>query len=252
MRLRRLLCLFVGMSALVVAPSTMAAAAATGSDPNVRPTIVGGTDANETYSFMASMQSAAGNHRCGSSLITPTWVVTARHCVAGTSPSSLQFRIGSNDRTQGGTVVAARRIVTAPNGDVAVVQLAAAVRSAPIVIADSAPVGSPTRLLGWGQTCPVRGCGGLPVRLKQLDTTVLPDSRCRGITRSLELCISNVSGWQGACYGDSGGPAIISVAGRWQLVGATSRGTAGSCGVSPAIYSDVTAQRAWISSIVGG
>jgi secreted trypsin-like serine protease len=252
MRLSRLSCLLAGTAALVVALSATPAAVAAEPDPAVTPTLVGGVDATEPYSFMASMQSTRGSHRCGASLITPTWVVTAAHCVAGTSPSSLQFRIGSNDRTSGGTVVRARRIVSHRSSDLALVQLAATVPAEPVAIAGEDPTGSDTRLLGWGQTCPTRGCGGVPVQLQQLDTTVLPDSRCRGIRGRTELCISNVSGWRGACYGDSGGPAIILADDRWLLVGATSRGTASRCGVSPAIYVDVTAHVSWISGIVGG
>jgi hypothetical protein len=40
-------------------------------------------------------------------------------------------------------------------------------------------------------------------------------------------------------------------AGRWQLVGATSRGTASTCATSPAIYGDVTAYRTRILQIIG-
>ncbi|MEV4879933.1 hypothetical protein [Streptomyces cyaneofuscatus] len=43
--------------------------------------------------------------------------------------------------------------------------------------ASTPPGNSATRLLGWGQTCPQRGCStSAPRYLKQLDTKVLPDS----------------------------------------------------------------------------
>src|SRR5690606_24636394 len=84
--------------------------------------------------------------------------------------------------------------------------------SAPVPIAASAPAGSATRLLGWGQTCPQRGCGPAPVGLRQLDTRILPDAQCPGIA-SDELCIEG-GGGRGACYGDSGGPALTGSSGR--------------------------------------
>jgi secreted trypsin-like serine protease len=45
--------------------------------PGMQPYIVGGEDATEEYSFMASLQQQDGFHFCGGSLIDPEWVLTA-------------------------------------------------------------------------------------------------------------------------------------------------------------------------------
>jgi secreted trypsin-like serine protease len=69
-----------------------------------------------------------------------------------------------------------------------------------------------------------------------------------------------------ACNGDSGGPQIRRVGGRWELVGATSRdgddldepmsGSAG-CSTGPSgepgvgVWTDVTYHRKWIADVIG-
>ncbi len=213
--------------------------------------VVGGQPATEAYPFAVSLQTTHGDHFCGAALIRPGWLETAKHCVADETPSSMQVRVGSTNRTSGGSVVHVSRIVTHPGAasDVALVQLTATVPYPPIQLADAVPVGAPIRLLGWGATCDP--CNApLPTILQQLDTNVLPDSRCG--TGGPELCISNVDGWRGACYGDSGGPAVIKVNGAWRLAGTTTAGTTAICGQGPSIYMDSAFHRAWVESVVGG
>jgi hypothetical protein len=241
----------LALGALLLGMSAPAAAfAEPGDPPPVTPQIVGGRPASEPYPFAASLQSRGGGHFCGAALIRPDWLVTAKHCVEGDSPGSIQARIGSPDRNSGGTVATIRRIVLHPArpSDVAVLQLTSPVSHQPISIPASVPVGSAIRLLGWGATRDPNP-GPPPVQLQELDTTVLPDSRCG--TGGPELCVSNVDGWRGACYGDSGGPAVLRGAGGWQLAGTTTAGTTAICGQGPSIYMDSAAHRSWIDSVVG-
>jgi secreted trypsin-like serine protease len=223
-------------------------------DGGVTPFIVGGGNATQVYSFMVSLQSTSGGHFCGGTLIKANWVVTAKHCVQGRTPASTRARIGTTNRTSGGTLATASRIVLNPSEDLALVQLSTSVTQAPAKISTaSGPTGTATRIIGWGQTCPSSGgCGTAPVTLQQLDTSIVADSRCSGIRASTEICTNNTGGNKGACYGDSGGPQIKSVAGAWELIGATSRSGGGStCAVNPSIYVDVPALRSWISSYAG-
>ncbi|HEU4426169.1 MAG TPA: trypsin-like serine protease [Pilimelia sp.] len=206
--------------------------------------VVNGRPATENYSFMVYVSGCTG------SLIKSNWAVTAKHC-----PTPGSVRVGSVDRTSGGTVVRVTRAVNHPRADVKLLQLAGSVSHAPAPIPDaSGPVGTETRIIGWGQTCPRRGCGSAPTIAHELDTSILSDNRCRGIDGRYEICTNNTNGNAGACYGDSGGPQVRRIDDRWHLIGATSRSGNGSpvCATGPSIYGDLSFIRSWIDDQVGG
>jgi secreted trypsin-like serine protease len=237
--------------AVAVVPSAFADDSA-----GVTPKIVGGGDADQTYSFMVSLQEG-GQHFCGGSLIKPDLVVTAAHCVEGTDPASINMRIGSNEHANGGEEAQAASVTVhpdydgqSPGNDIALVKLAAPAASAPIPLAAEAPVGTKSRLLGWGQTCPEPGGCGAPDILQQLDVEVLDAGQCTGIEGSLELCTSNPNGNAGACYGDSGGPQIVGTNGAFELIGVTSRSGNGdsTCATGPSIYTATPAYADFINS----
>ncbi|SPT51665.1 Trypsin [Actinomadura madurae] len=262
-------------------------AAAHADEPPPTPKIIGGTPADQTYPFMASLQyERDGNpnsHRCGGGLIDEEWVVTAAHCVttAGTGgapytvmdPALFHLRVGSNDRTKGGSVAKLKEIVVHPDyqalddrsegKDIALLHLDAAVPQATVPQATSIPAqGTPVRQIGWGYTSTSAGDPSqLPVQLQQLDTKVIAPSteKCRvdadgddawGI-RDNDICTDNPEGVRGPCGGDSGSPLLTKVKGRWVIQGVDSRGVGDVCGETPDIYTSIGHYHGWIAGVIG-
>ncbi len=228
----------------IFAPAVQVNAYAGESD-DVGTMIVGGTPATENYSFLVYTGGCTGT------LIKNNWVVTAAHC-----PTPASVRIGSINRTTGGHVRNVNGSVTHTRADVKLLRLSTTTTFAPAPIPTTGhPTGTATRIIGWGQSCPTRGCGSAPTVARELNTSVLADSRCLGIDGPVEICTNNTGGNQGACYGDSGGPQVRRLSdSRWWVIGATSRSGNGSavCATGPSIYGDLVSIRAWINTQVGG
>ncbi|MFI5491292.1 S1 family peptidase [Actinoplanes sp. NPDC051859] len=232
------------VTATVAGLLTPAVAIAAPAPPPGADRVVGGRPATQNYPFMVYVSGCTG------SLIKANWAVTAKHC-----PTPSSVRVGSVDRTSGGTVVSVRRGVNHPRSDIKLLELATSVSYAPAPIpTSSGATGTATRIIGWGQTCPSPGCGSAPRIANELDTSILADSRCSGIDAAYEICTNNTNGNAGACYGDSGGPQVRTINGRWSLIGVTSRAGNNNpvCATGPSIYGDLPAIRSWVSQQVGG
>ncbi|MBF9132727.1 trypsin-like serine protease [Plantactinospora sp. S1510] len=257
------------LASLVATPVAVAAPDGQVTPETVAPLIVGGGDAAQAYPGIASLRITKDGdpeyHTCTAILIHPFAVAVNAHCVTLANatpkdPGLYTIRIASTDRLAGGAVRKVRQILPHQQwdwgsggdevADIAVLRLNAPVWSRPFPVDQTSASADGIRILGWGATTP-SGEGPLPTTLQQLDTRILLADRCAagGISPG-ELCVDSPGGISGACYGDSGGPALRRLAGRqWAVVGSGSRETDPVCGLKPTIYTDLTHFRSWLAEV---
>ncbi|NUT53588.1 MAG: serine protease [Saccharothrix sp.] len=200
---------------------------------------------------------------CSGTLVAPNVVVTAAHCLDQ----------GCGDRVffgedvafpDSGRTVGVRRAVPAPRfaeedpfGDLAVLILRDAADVAPRVIArpDALDDATFVRVAGFGNT-DVDSTGGYGVK-RQVDVPLAGDSPTYRADFATEFVAGAPFLDVDSCQGDSGGPAYVSVAGEWQLAGATSRAVkhrgrpVRPCG-DGGVYTRVGEYEEWIRSVPGG
>lgn len=235
----------------------------TGGKGSATPQIIGGSPASEAYPFMASLQYKDPNRspiRCGATLVSPHWLVTAAHCIAGLDgveldPAPFQVKIGSTDH-QAGTTYQIERFVAHPwwgagkesIADIGLIKLTAAA-SQPYVDSAGFPAnGASVRILGWGRTS---DNGPIPRELQQLDSTTLPYESCihndpYDITPG-DVCVDAPGGTASICSGDSGGPLLVRVQGTWQIAGIASRSPGeSSCLDGPPVFTSTNDYWHWV------
>lgn len=183
--------------ALAFTLALMAGAAipATADDPS---RVIGGGDA-PPMPTVTRLISDKG--LCTSTLIAPKFVLSAAHCVVGTTTS---FRIHSdNDALEGGELVKAVKSTKAPNADLAIFELEKEVAGPYSKLATEAPpTGSAVEIYGWGQISN-NGPQARKLKVGKVKFTGWAKDHRGG----LALNLIKVDGI--ASRGDSGGPAMV-------------------------------------------
>ncbi len=225
--------------------------AAPGASAAPQPIVGGTTTTTTSYPYVMQITDANQNQFCGGTLVSPTKVVTAAHCMVGESTSSVRvvggrtYRNGTN-----GTVARVSRIWIQPSDrsvtrgdDVAVLTLSTSMPYSPINYVTPSQTslyaaGTTARILGWGTTS---SGGSSSNQLRTATVPITSDSSCGSaygsdFVQSDMVCAGYSSGGVDTCQGDSGGPLIIGGV----LAGITSWGEGCAEAGYPGVYTRLT------------
>ncbi|XP_068127203.1 transmembrane protease serine 11D-like [Hyperolius riggenbachi] len=237
--------------------------------PSASSKIVGGTNAAlGAWPWQASLR-FNGNHKCGASLVSNTWLITAAHCFAQSKDVNSWTVVLGTIAFGSGPGLKLKNIIIHENyisgifqNDITLLELSAPVSFTqyirPVCLPDNmtvTPDNSSCYVTGWGT---LTDGGNLASILQQAELRIINTTICASPTmygtsiRPSMLCAGYAAGKIDSCQGDSGGPLVATQSNhRWTLIGIVSFGYGCALQNRPGVYSNVTYLRSWITQKSG-
>ncbi|XP_073491631.1 serine protease 27-like [Aquarana catesbeiana] len=244
--------------------------------PQVANRIMGGQNTQDgQWPWQVSLR-LNGQHFCGGSLISDSWVVSAAHCIKSTvTTSTLTIHLGCYQLSKPNSheiSVKPKRFIRNPIytnvgsvGDISLIELETPVNFTTFIL----PVCLPNANVDFpmGMYCWVTGWGSIrsgvslqsPQTLQKAQIPLIDTQTCDSlyhinsdVSSSVPIILSDMicagykAGGTDSCQGDSGGPLVCSEGGQWFLAGLVSWGD--GCGEvdRPGVYTRLTTYQTWI------
>lgn len=248
----------LGLSlAAIVLPGCLTMPAESQSDQSI---IGGQTAQSADFPTVVDLENGPGNWFCTGTLIDKDWVLTAAHCVAGETATSVKIRFDDNNinDTSGGRVVTVAEIHAHPgfvdtawDNDIALIKLSQSVTDRTVTPVHRPVVAAATMVteVGYGDSDNNGNGAGILRKLNvpTVDCAMANDPEISGANL---LCF-NASSGKSSCYGDSGGPAFVTVGGSLFVAGVTSGGTGNTCTQGWDLYTSVAGEIDFVDTTMG-
>ena len=235
--------------------------------------IVGGS-ATVIADFPWQVYYISGNFRCGGSIISGKWVITAAHCTKNStggaiSASDMFVKVGADNpsNVNEGKTYSVSQVIVHPGfdnqtllNDIALLRLKDSINfpnATPIKLVNADDVtegaivpGVMSWVTGWGYT--QVNPNVLPTALQKVQLPIISNAQASTVWSDIpatDLMAGFLNGNKDACNGDSGGPLVVPVLGEYKLAGLVSWGSA-NCNTYGA-YTRVSDFESWIRTNTG-